>query len=102
MRSFSRPNDKKMEEILQSKDIRIFALIDHSSEAEKAGMHMRPTKLPIFGNPKSGTPLMIASPSIAIDLPLKILIWEDENAHVWISYNKAEYLRIGTGYPLNS
>src|SRR3984885_14244107 len=67
---------QKFEEILQSKGIKLFALIDHSGEAEKAGMQMPPTKLLIFGNPKGGTPLMIASPSIAIDLPLKILIAE--------------------------
>ncbi len=68
---------EKLEKILQAKGIKLFALIDHSGEAEKAGMQMRPTKLLILGNPKAGTPLMIASPSIAIDLPIKILIWED-------------------------
>ncbi|HVP45634.1 MAG TPA: DUF302 domain-containing protein [Bryobacteraceae bacterium] len=84
---------QKFEEILQAKGVKLFALIDHSGEAEKAGMHMRPTKLLIFGNPKAGTPLMIASPSIAIDLPLKALVWEDANAQVWISYNSSAYLQ---------
>jgi len=68
-------------------------LVDHSGEAAKVGMKMRPTKLLIFGNPKAGTPLMQASPSIAIDLPLKILIWEDAAGKVWVSYNSFTYLR---------
>jgi uncharacterized protein (DUF302 family) len=84
---------KTLEEILQTKGVKLFALVDHSGEAEKAGMQMRPTKLLIFGNPKAGTPLMIASPSIAIDLPLKILVWEDADGKVWISYNAPTYLQ---------
>ena len=68
-------------------------MIDHSGEAEKAGMQMRPTKLLIFGNPKAGTPLMIASPSIAIDLPMKVLVWEDADGKVQVSYNTAAYLQ---------
>jgi uncharacterized protein (DUF302 family) len=83
---------QKFEQILQTKGIKLFALIDHSGEAEKAGMAMRPTKLLIFGNPKGGTPLMVASPSIAIDLPLKALVWEDFHGKVWISYNTPAYL----------
>ncbi len=78
---------------LEAKGVTLFALVDHSGEAEKAGMMMRPTKLLIFGSPKAGTPVMQAAPSIAIDLPLKILVWEDEAGKVWISYNSAEYLR---------
>jgi uncharacterized protein (DUF302 family) len=77
---------------LQAKGIAVFALVDHSGEAAKVGMKMRPTKLLIFGNPKGGTPLMLAAPSIAIDLPLKILIWEDDQGKVWASYNSPEYL----------
>jgi uncharacterized protein (DUF302 family) len=79
--------------ILAAKGVTLFALVDHSGEAEKVGMKMRPTKLLIFGNPKAGTPVMQAAPSIAIDLPLKILVWEDEAGKVWISYNSADYLR---------
>lgn len=90
---------EKLEGILQAKGVKLFALIDHSGEAEKAGMQMRPTKLLIFGNPKAGTPLMIASPSIAIDLPLKILVWEDGGGKVWISYNTAAYLQTRHGLP---
>jgi uncharacterized protein (DUF302 family) len=69
---------ERLKAVLQSKGIALFALIDHSGEAEKAGMKMPPTKLLIFGNPKAGTPLMLAAPSVAIDLPLKILVWEDQ------------------------
>jgi uncharacterized protein (DUF302 family) len=85
--------------ILKSKGVAVFALIDHSGEAEKVGLKMRPTKLLIFGNPKAGTPLMLASPSSAIDLPLKILIWEDGQGKVWLSYNSPEYLRERHGLP---
>src|SRR6202790_3532969 len=85
--------------ILKAKGVAVFALIDHSGEAEKVGLEMRPTKLLIFGNPKSGTPLMLASPSSAIDLPLKILVWEDAQGKVWISYNSPEYLRERHGLP---
>jgi uncharacterized protein (DUF302 family)/uncharacterized membrane protein YidH (DUF202 family) len=82
----------KLQGILRAKAVKVFALVDHSGEAEKAGMQMRPTKLLIFGNPKAGTPLMIASPSTAIDLPLKILVWEDAHGEVWLSYNAPAYL----------
>ena len=82
----------KLKGILQAKGVMLFALIDHSGEAEKVGMTMHPTKLLIFGSPKAGTPLMQAAPSVAIDLPLKILIAEDETGKVWISYNSPEYL----------
>jgi uncharacterized protein (DUF302 family) len=88
-----------IEEILRSKNIRLFTLIDHSGEAEKAGIQMRPTKLLIFGNPKAGTPVMLASPGAAIDLPLKILVWEDAGDKVWISYNSPAYLQARHGFP---
>jgi uncharacterized protein (DUF302 family) len=89
----------KLEAILKSKGVTLFALIDHSGEAEKVGMKMPPTKLLIFGNPKAGTPLMLASPSVAIDLPLKILVAEDRQGKVWISYNSAESLKERHGLP---
>ena len=91
----------RLKAILQSKGVTLFALIDHSGEAEKVGMPMPPTKLLIFGNPKAGTPLMLASPSAAIDLPLKILVAEDSQGKVWISYNSAEYLKVRHGLPDN-
>lgn len=84
---------EKLKNILQSKGVTLFALVDHSGEAEKVGMKMRPTKLLIFGSPKAGTPLMLAAPSIAIDLPLKILVWEDAQGKVWVSYNSSDYLK---------
>ena len=90
---------QKLEGILQAKGVKLFALIDHSGEAAKVGMQMRPTKLLIFGNPKAGTPLMIASPSIAIDLPLRILIWEDADGKVNISYNAPAWLQARHGLP---
>jgi len=88
-----------LQNILKSKGVAVFALIDHSGEAEKLGLKMRPTKLLIFGNPKAGTPLMLASPSSAIDLPLKLLVWEDAQGKVWVSYNSPEYLRERHGLP---
>jgi uncharacterized protein (DUF302 family) len=90
---------ERIKNILQSKSVTLFALIDHSGEAEKVGMKMRPTKLLIFGSPKAGTPLMLAAPSIAIDLPLKILVWEDAQGKVWLSYNSPEYLAKRHGVP---
>lgn len=83
----------RLETIVQSKGLTILALIDHSGDAAKAGLSMRPTQLLIFGNVKAGTPLMVASPSVAIDLPLKALIWQDPDDKVWLSYNSPDYLR---------
>ena len=83
---------EKLKGILEAKAITLFALVDHSGEAEKAGLKMRPTKLLIFGNPRGGTPVMLAAPSSAIDLPLKILVWEDNQGKVWVSYNSPVYL----------
>ncbi len=90
---------EKLKGILQSKGVTLFALVDHSGEAAKVGMKMLPTKLLIFGSPKAGTPLMLAAPSIAIDLPLKILVWEDAAGKVWVSYNSPEYLKTRHGLP---
>ena len=90
---------EKLKNILQSKGVTLFALVDHSGEAEKAGMKMPPTKLLIFGSPKAGTPLMLATPSIAIDLPLKILVWQDAQGQVWVSYNSPDYLKDRHGLP---
>src|SRR5277367_3223080 len=84
---------EKLKGILQAKGVTLFALVDHSGEAEKVGLKMRPTKLLIFGSPKGGTPVMLAAPSAAIDLPLKILVWEDTQRRVWVSYNDPKYLQ---------
>lgn len=83
---------EKLQAILHAKGVTLFATIDHSGEAEKTRIQMRPTKLLIFGNPKAGTPLMLASPRSALDLPLKILVWEDAAGKVWISSNSPAYL----------
>jgi uncharacterized protein (DUF302 family) len=90
----------KLRSILEARGVTLFALVDHSGEAEKVGMKMLPTKLLIFGSPKAGTPIMQAAPSAAIDLPLKILVWEDGQQNVWISYNSPVYLQERHGFPL--
>ncbi|HET6144332.1 MAG TPA: DUF302 domain-containing protein [Candidatus Acidoferrales bacterium] len=82
-----------LENVLHAKNIAVFAVVDHSGEAEKVGMAMPPTKLVLFGSPKAGTPLMLASPSVAIDLPLKILISEDHEKKIWVSYNSLKFLQ---------
>jgi len=90
---------ERLEAILKEKGITVFALVDHSGEAEKSGLKMRPTQLLIFGSPKGGTPLMVATPRLAIDLPLKALAWQDEHGQVWLSYNSPEYLQQRHGFP---
>jgi uncharacterized protein (DUF302 family) len=89
----------RLETILTSKGIKVFAQVDHSGEAEKAGLKMPPTQLLIFGNPKGGTPVMLAAPTAAIDLPWKALAWQDGAGQVWLSYNDAAYIqkRYGLG-----
>ena len=90
---------EKLKSILDAKAITLFALVDHSGEAAKVGMTMRPTKLLIFGNPRAGTLVMLAAPGVAIDLPLKILIWEDAAGKTWLSYNSPAYLQQRHGVP---
>jgi len=95
-RRSSHPVDETVERLknlLAAKGVNLFALVDHSGEAAKAGLSMPPTKLLIFGNPAAGTPVMLAAPSIAIDLPLKILVWEDNHGNAWLSWNSPAYLR---------
>jgi len=84
---------EKLQEVLAAKGVKLFTVIDHSGEAEKVGLQMRPCKLLIFGNPKAGTPLMLASPTAALDLPLKIVIWEAADGKTWITYNDAAWLQ---------
>ncbi|MGA2880879.1 MAG: DUF302 domain-containing protein [Bryobacteraceae bacterium] len=83
----------RLETILTAKGIKVFALVDHSGEAEKAGLKMPPTQLLIFGNPQGGTPAMLAAPTAAIDLPLKALAWQDAKGQVWLSYNDPAYIQ---------
>jgi uncharacterized protein (DUF302 family) len=89
----------RLQSILNEKGVTVFALVDHSGEAAKVGLEMRPTQLLIFGSPKAGTPLMVAAPSAAIDLPLKALAWEDAEGKVWLSCNAPEYLQQRHGIP---
>jgi len=84
---------RRLESVLHAKNLTVFARVDHSGEAEKVGLTMHPTQLIVFGSPKAGTPLMVASPTLAIDLPLKALAWEDADGQVWLSYNSPEYLQ---------
>jgi uncharacterized protein (DUF302 family) len=90
---------EKLKSILDLKGVTLFTVIDHSGEAQKAGLKMPPTKLVIFGSPRAGTPIMLAAPTIALDLPLKILIWQDDHNTVWVSYNSPQYLQARHAVP---
>jgi uncharacterized protein (DUF302 family) len=90
---------RRLEAVFAEKGLKVFAVVDHSGEAEKAGLKMRPTKVVIFGSPKAGTPLMVAAPSLAIDLPLKALVAEDPQGKVSLTYNSPEYLQDRHGVP---
>lgn len=83
----------KLEAMLRAKNVKLFTIVDHSGEAASAGLKMPNTKLLVFGNPQAGTPLMLASPSVALDLPLKILVAEDTSGKIWISFNAPAYLQ---------
>src|ERR1700686_5146433 len=89
----------RLQSILKEKNIAVFAVINHSGEAEKAGLKMRPTQLLVFGSPRGGTPLMVAAPRLAIDLPLKALARQDAQGKLWLSYNSPEYLQQRHGFP---
>ncbi len=89
----------QLESALTARGLKIFALIDHSGEAEKAGLAMPPTQVLVFGSPKAGTPLMLAAPSLAIDLPLKALVAEDRDGQVWVTLNDPAYLQSRHGFP---
>ena len=88
-----------LEGVVRSKGVTVLARIDHSGDAARVGLEVNPTELLIFGSPKAGTPLMVATPSVAIDLPLKALAWEDERGRVWLSFNTPEYLQQRHGFP---
>jgi uncharacterized protein (DUF302 family) len=90
---------QQLQALLTEKKVRLFAVVDHSAEAEKVGLQMNPAKLVIFGNPKGGTPLMQAAPTVAIDLPLKALVWQDAEGKVWLSYNDPAYLQRRHEFP---
>ena len=90
---------QRLETLLGERGVTIFARVDHSGEAAKVGLAMRPTKLLIFGSPKGGTPLMQATPTVAIDLPLKALFWEDPSGKVWLTSNDPQYLQHRHNFP---
>ena len=90
---------QKIEQALRGKGLKLFAVIDHSGEAEHVGLHLRATKLLIFGSAMAGTPLMAASPTSAIDLPLKVLVWADDEGRTQISYNSTAYLEARHSLP---
>src|SRR5579871_666204 len=90
---------RRLESAFTAKGMQVFTVIDHSGEAQKVGMKMPPTKVVIFGSPKGGTPLMVAAPSLAIDLPLKALVAQDAVGKVWVTYNDPEYLQQRHGVP---
>jgi uncharacterized protein (DUF302 family) len=90
---------QRLQSTFAAKGLQVFALVDHSGEAAKVGLKMRPTKLLIFGSPKGGTPLMVSAPSLAIDLPMKALVAEDETGKAWLTYNDPEYLKQRHGVP---
>jgi uncharacterized protein (DUF302 family) len=83
----------RLESLVRSKGLMVFARIDFGGDAARAGLQMPPTQMLIFGNPKAGTPLMLAAPSVAIDLPLKALARQDASGRVWLTYNAPEYLK---------
>ncbi len=85
--------------LIESKGVKMFSIIDHAAAAAGAGLKMPPTKVLLFGSPKAGTPLMLAAPSVAIDLPLKILVWQERDGSTWMAYNTAEYLAQRHGLP---
>lgn len=89
----------RLQAAFAEKGLKVFGLIDHSGEAEKVGLKMPPTRVLIFGSPKAGTALMLAAPSLAIDLPLKALVAEDPQNKVTVTYNDPEYLRERHGFP---
>jgi len=87
----------RLEEIIKAKGMNIVARVNHAAAAEKIGEILRPTELILFGNPQAGTPLMQSQQSVGIDLPQKILVWEDDQGKVWLTYNNPEYLKARHG-----
>lgn len=90
---------ERIEKAVMAKGMKVFARIDHSGEAKNVGLDMKPSVLLIFGNPKGGTALMVARPTVAIDLPMKALAWEDQEGKVWLTYNAPELLQERHGLP---
>jgi uncharacterized protein (DUF302 family) len=91
----------RLKALVTARGMTILAHIDHSGDAAKVGLKMQPAELLIFGNPKAGTPLMVAAPTLALDLPLKALVWAESEGRVWLSFNSAEYLQQRHNVPEN-
>ena len=89
----------RLRALLEERGIKVFALIDFSGDAARAGLTMRPEQMLIFGNPKAGTPLMVAAPTAGLDLPLKALVWEDAEGKTWMAYNEPKYVVARHGLP---
>ncbi|MGF6724685.1 uncharacterized protein (DUF302 family) [Paraburkholderia sp. GAS41] len=87
----------KLASLIEAKQIILFARIDFAADAQRAGLAMNPSQLLVFGNPRAGTPLMQAAPTAALDLPLKVLVWQDDDSRVWLSYNATSYLQARHG-----
>jgi uncharacterized protein (DUF302 family) len=90
---------RRVRSMALERGLTVFAQIDFSGDAQRSGLSLRPTGLIIVGNPKGGTPLIAASPTSAIDLPLKILAWQDSEGRNWLAYNEPEYLKMRHGIP---
>jgi uncharacterized protein (DUF302 family) len=90
---------QRVQALARARGLTVFAQIDFSGDAQRAGLALRPTGLVILGNPKGGTPLIVATPTVALDLPLKILAWQDAEERTWVAYNEPEYLRARHGFP---
>jgi uncharacterized protein (DUF302 family) len=90
---------RRVQSLARGRGLTVFAQIDFSGDAQRSGMALRPAGLVILGNPKAGTPLIVAAPTAAIDMPLKILAWQDTEGKTWVAYNEAEYLQARHGFP---
>jgi uncharacterized protein (DUF302 family) len=90
---------RRVQTLARARGLTVFAQIDFSGDAERSGLELFPTGLVILGNPKGGTPLIAAAPTVAIDLPLKILTWHDAEGHTWVAYDTPEYLQARHGFP---
>jgi uncharacterized protein (DUF302 family) len=90
---------RRVQSLARARGLTVFAQIDFSGDAEKSGLALYPTGLVILGNPKSGTPLIVAAPTVAIDLPLKILAWHDADGQTWLAYNEPDYVQARHRFP---
>jgi uncharacterized protein (DUF302 family) len=90
---------ERVQSLARARGLIVFAQIDFSGDARRAGLDLRPTGLVIIGSPKAGTPLIVASPTVALDLPLKILAWQDAEDRTWVAFNEPEYLQARHGFP---